>query len=505
MAIRMSGMISGLDTDAIIKELMSAQSSKKTNIENKKTKLEWKKEKWEELNTKVYALYTEKLSGLKLQGTYLTKKATSSNSDKAEATVTNAANGSYSLTVDNLASAQFVTGADISDKELTASSKLTEAGMTAGQTITVATGKELDETTDIEITSDMTVSEFVDKLKNAGLNASFDADNGRFYVSAKNSGSDSRFTLESTISGESGLEAIGLGDIDEDLAAAGQNAADGTTMAVVGAQDAHVVLNGATLTSSSNTITANGLTVELKGTTTPGETINITVGNDVDAVYDKVKEFVTSYNELMTDMYGKYNAASAKDYAMLTDDDKEAMTDDQIELWENKIKDSLLRSDTTLNSLMSSFRTAMQGTAEVNGETYSLSSFGIVTGTYTEHGLLHINGDADDAEYAGEKDSLKAALEKDPEGVAEALSSIFSDFYSTLTDKMSVTSISSALTFYNDKQIQSQVEDYEDQISDWETRLEDLEERYYKQFSSMETALADLQSQQSQLSGLLGT
>ena len=77
MAIRLSGMISGLDTDAIIKELMSAQSLKKTKIEQNKEKLEWKKEKWEEMNTKIYSLYTEKLSELKLQGTFLTKKVSS--------------------------------------------------------------------------------------------------------------------------------------------------------------------------------------------------------------------------------------------------------------------------------------------------------------------------------------------------------------------------------------------------------------------------------------------
>ena len=57
MPIRMSGMISGMDTEALIKELMSAQSAKKTKLEQKKTKLEWKKEKWAELNTKIYKLY----------------------------------------------------------------------------------------------------------------------------------------------------------------------------------------------------------------------------------------------------------------------------------------------------------------------------------------------------------------------------------------------------------------------------------------------------------------
>lgn len=505
MPIRMSGMISGLDTDAIIKELMSAQSMKKTVIEQNKEKLSWKKEKWEDLNTKLYALYTEKLSSLKLQGTYLTKKATSSNSEKAEATATNATNGSYSLTVERLASAQFVTGADISDKKLTASSKLVESGMSAGQTITIRSGENFETEKSIEVTGDMTITDFVERLKSAGVNASFDADNGRFYISAKDSGSSAGFTLESTNSSSTtGLAAIGLGDIDEELAANGQTAEDGTTMAIVGGQDAKLVLNGATITSSKNSITANGLSINLKGSTTVGETINITVSNDVDAVYDKIKEFTKSYNELMTEMYDKFNAPSAKDYAMLTDEEKEAMSDEQVELWENKIKDSLLRRDSTLNSLMSTFRNAMQKTADIDGKSYALSSFGIVTGVYTEHGLIHINGNAEDGQYADKTDDLRTALEKDPEAVGKVLSKLFDGFYSDLTEKMSASTISSALTFYNDKQIQSQMDEYESQVKTWETRLEDIEDRYYKQFSGMEKAMADLQNQQSQLSGLLG-
>ena len=82
MPIRMTGLISNLDTEGIIKELMGAQNLKKTKIENKITKLEWKQEKWKELNTKIYKLYTDSLADMKTEGTYLTKKASSSNESK---------------------------------------------------------------------------------------------------------------------------------------------------------------------------------------------------------------------------------------------------------------------------------------------------------------------------------------------------------------------------------------------------------------------------------------
>lgn len=506
MPIRLSGMASGLDTDAIIKDLMSAQTLKKTNIEGNKKKLEWKKEKWEEMNTKLYALYTEKLTPLKLQGGYLLKKADSSNADKASAEATTAANGSYSLKINKLAKAQYVTGARISgDQELKKTSKISDTGLAVGQTITIKYGKDLSSTKEITIEEDTTIESFVAELNKADLTASFDETSRRFAISSKNSGVDSAFTISSTISDSTGLKALGLDTIDAELAKTGRNASDTSTMAVVAASDSEVVLNGAYITSSNNKITQNGLTIDLKGTTVAGEEINITVGNDTDAVYTKIKEFVTSYNELMTEMYKKYSAASAKGYDMLTDEQREAMSDEEEELWDNKIKDSLLRRDDTLNTLMSSFRTAMQKTVEVDGKSYSMASYGIVTGVYTEHGLLHINGDTDDKLYADKEDGLKKALNEDPETVSKVFSEIMSGFYNDMSKQMSATSISSALTFYNDKQIQSQVDEYQKQIDDWAVRLEDMEDRYYKQFSTMEQSLTSLQQQQSQLAGLLGT
>jgi len=505
MPIRLSGMASGLDTDAIIKELMSAQSLKKTNVEGNKKKLEWKKEKWEEMNTKLYALYTEKLSSLKLQGSYLTHKAASSDESKLSASAEATANGTYTVEVKSLASAQYMTGRQVKDKNLTKSSKLVEdAKMGNGQTISVTRGGDSESLKTFEVTAESTVEDLLDFLKGAGLNASFSAEDGRFYVGARTSGEENSFTLQSNYSGADGLAALGLMDIDDTLAKNDQVGSTVDDIALVAGKNAEVYINGAYMTSSNNNIRANGLALDLKGTTAPGQTVTVTVTNDSEGVYNKIKDFVKSYNELMNEMYDKYNAASARDYQMLTDDDKEAMSDKQIELWEDKIKDSLLRRDDTLNALMTTFRSALQKTVEVDGKKYSLSSFGVGTGVYTEHGILHIDGDEEDGMYGSKTDKLKSAIDQDPELVAKVFSDVMSDFYKTLSDKMSASSISSALTFYNDKQIQNQITDYDKTIKTWETRLTDMEEKYYKQFSAMEKAMANLQSQQNQLAGLLG-
>jgi flagellar hook-associated protein 2 len=238
--------------------------------------------------------------------------------------------------------------------------------------------------------------------------------------------------------------------------------------------------------------------------TTGDEEVNISVTKDSQAVVDRVKDFIKGYNELMTQMYEKYNAASARNYSMLTSDQKEAMSEDEVKLWEGKIKDSLLRRDDTLGDLMQTFRSAMQETVEIGGEKFSLSSFGIVTGNYTEHGLLHLEGDENDAEYATKTNKLMQMLEEDPEKVGEALSSIMDKFYGKMFDKMGATNLSSALTFYNDKQMKTESEEYEKQIKNWETKLNSIEDKYYKQFSAMEKAMAELQNKQSQLAGFFG-
>ena len=503
MPIRMTGMASGIDVDAVVKELMSAQKLKKTNLEGKKEKLSWKQDAWKEMNTKLYSFYTSSLSKMKTQGNYQARKATASDASKVSVSATTATAGSYSLKVDQLASAEYITGGDIKSKNLTSDSKLTDAGMELGQTITIKTGKNLDKEFTFTVGEDSKISDFTNKLKEAGLSANFDKNSGRFYISAKDSGTDGLFTIESNVTGNTGLAALGLTNITEELAKGGHDASATGDFAIVKAQDAKIRLNGALIESGSNTINANGMKLDLLGTT-GDEEVKISVTKDSQAVYDKVKDFVKGYNELMEEMYTKYNAASARSYSMLTSDQKEAMTDDEVEKWETKIKDSLLRRDDTLNDLMNTFRSAMQETFEINGEKFSLSSFGIVTGDYREHGKLHIEGDADDAEYATKTNKLMQMLEEDPDAVSQAMSGIMSKFYDKMFDKMGTTKLSSALTFYNDKQMKTESDEYEKQIKNWETKLTDIENKYYKQFSAMEKAMAELQNKQSQLAGFFG-
>lgn len=714
MAIRMTGLTSGLDTESIVAALVSAQKMKGTKVQNKLTKSEWTEEIWKGLNTKLYSFYTKELTKFKTQGNYITKKATSSKESVVTATASNnAANGSHSLEIRSLASSQNVTGGKI-DATSTVKS-LTDLGMTEGTVIQLSTadGKK---STQLEVTDSTTIADFVASCKSIGLNANFDTKQQRFFISSASSGAEQGFSittgtstradadkqikdlisnatgtddalydnylsaadtikakLKATVesSGESMVDAAtdilesardgyddatvqeklakygitdeeyatfkdaynaaravddadrtlnnnmcdylaeqqdesGLKEVfesfaassdsilfrselssayaslkdlnsnqfaelktlamndtatEDDITAAGltldqvnnyklltqhidkdafdtqmeiyaKNEVTGATklpdgksqLTVLGldeidatgktesdnisgsglsikwANDAVIKLDGAELTGSSNTFTVNGLTLNLTGTTldkTTGEyeEIQLNVINDTDTAYKMVKDFVKKYNELLEEMNKLYKADSARGYDPLTDEQKEAMTDDEIEKWETKIKDSLLRRDDTLSGIITVMRSSLQTTTEVDGKKYSLSSFGIRTSSdYTENGKLHIYGDEDDETYSTQTNMLRAALEENPEAVMKTLAEAGQSLYDAMTKKMAKTSLSSALTFYNDKKMDDDQKAYKKQISSLEDKLNDLEDRYYKQFTAMEKAMTKMQN-----------
>lgn len=281
---------------------------------------------------------------------------------------------------------------------------------------------------------------------------------------------------------------------------------------LVEAQDAKITLNGVEYSSSSNNITVNGLTITALQTTAPGEEISITTAANAQGMYDTIKDFLKQYNELIKEMDKLYNASSSKGYEPLTEDEKSEMSDKEIEKWEQKIKDSILRRDDRLSTVMNTMSMAMAKSFTLSdGKNYSLASFGIKTQGYlaaaeNEGSVYHIDGDAEDEITSGNADKLLTAIQNDPEGVQEFFQKLTSNFYEELDGKMkSSTTTHSAFTIYNDKTMQKEYDNYTKTIKKWEDKVAHMEEYYYQKFSAMETALAKLQSNTNALSGLLGT
>ena len=277
----------------------------------------------------------------------------------------------------------------------------------------------------------------------------------------------------------------------------------------VDAQDAIISLNDAEFTSDTNTFNINGLTIKALATTGAGETLSINTDTDTQGLYDKIKDFLTQYNEIINEITGLYNADSAKGYEPLTDDEKESMSESEIEKWETKIKDAILRKDSTLGTIQSTMTNAMMQTYTINGQTYSLASFGIQTLGYlnaskNENYAYHIDGDSEDSVTAGRTDKLMSALTNDPDTVIDFMKQLTSGLYSALDKQMKGTNLRSTYTIYNDKQMAKEYSNYTTTIKQWEEKIQDYEDRYYSQFSKMESSLAKLQSSTSSLTSLFG-
>lgn len=532
MGFRLTGMVSNLDTESIVKELMSAQSTKKTKIQNKITTVEWKQEKWKELNIKIYSLYTGSINKMKNQGTFATKKVTSSDETKVSVTASGkAVSGSHTIQVNQLASAQYITGNKIKDiiqedgstKVVSGSTKLGDIDSTLVGSDSSATNVKFstqDKEVILTVTSDTTVNDFIAKAKEAGINASYDTAQKRFFLSSNGSGCENAFSIttstgnsktdDAVSGGTNKLAKLGLSTVlarvSDDRETVNYETAD-SNITLIKATNSEVEYNGATINGSTNTIVANGLTFNIhaitKGTTNPY--ISLTVENDTQAVYDSIKKFVNEYNDVLKEMNTLYYADSARGYDPLTEEQKEEMTDEEIKKWEDKIKDALLRRDDQLGSVLNLMKNSLITSVAYGEESYSLASFGISTSDYTEKGLLHIDGDADDTSTATKDDKLMAALEENPEAVMTTLTTLVGKLYNGMTDMMKSTTLSSALTFYNDKEFSKNLKTYKSDLSDLEKRLEAMEERYYKQFTAMETALSKLETQSSSLASLLGT
>ena len=599
MPIRITGMNSGLDTESIISELVKAKSAKKDDLVKAQTKLQWKQDAWKELNSKVYSLYSKTLSNMRLQSDYLKKTTKVSNSNAASViTGVNAVTGVQTLKIDTLAKSGYLTGKklekDKNDQKVTASTKLTDISDAANKTDVIKDGDVISlniggKKKDIKITADMTIDGLVKELKDAGLNASFDEKNQRFFVSSKETGAASDFGISGTAAEKLGIFALtkkdreayeelykdssiqynetngySLGDAlqtdyntyftdgklpeqyeeffeaNGELNEAGKNNADAQKIKAVldaknavdnlnknkgvtkvDGQDAVITLNGAEFTSSSNTFEINGLTITANAET--DDEFTISTENDTEGIYDMIKNFFKEYNTLINEMDSLYNADSAKGYEPLTDEEKEAMSEKEVEKWEEKIKKSILRKDSTLSSVTSAMKSIMaQGVDMVDSEGNALkgpdgkeygrlylSDFGINTlGYFTakdnEKGAYHIDGDPDDTSTSGNGDKLKTAIANDPDKVVNFFTQLSKSLYEKLGDLMKKTDYSSSFTLYDDVAMKEDYDDYTSKIKSQEQKITAFEDRYYKKFSAMETALAKMSSKESAISGLLG-
>lgn len=709
MAMRMSGMMSGMDTESIIQQLVEAKSAKLNKTKKAQIKVNWKQDAWKELNTKLKNLQSKYLSNMRFSSAYSKKTTKVSNSSIVSViTGEDAVNGVQSLQVNQLAKTGYLTGRELknaagSKGDYTALTKLSELGVTGAGTFSLKTANG---SVDINVDGDTTISDVLNKLKDAGVNANFDTKTQRFFVSAKESGLLNDFSLTaSDANGAAALSALGLQvNLSEDKASLAQyqeyagyyvagdraqtllnmkdlidssvasrtdaylnryktlqenlktsneklqelqdkyqsdplDTVENYTQAIeakntqiaeweaelndplspllesdkqllgeriasmkeevadltakkndaeainayqdsigkmndelteiqqyvtvtsttvdgettysaaatskltgeeedrfyakaayadqvmasydptdktstgatkVSGQDAVITLNGAEFTNTTNVFEINGLTFTALSDANPNETVTVTTQNDTDGIYDMIKNFLKEYNAIINEMDKLYNAGSAKGYEPLLSEEKEAMSDSEVEEYEKKIKDAILRRDSNLSSVSSGMKQMMSMGIEVNGRTMYLSDFGIGTLGYfsapdNEKNAYHIDGDPDDGDTSGNADKLKGMIASDPDTVINFFTKLSQNLYGKMSDmSKSINGYRSFGSFYDDKKMKSDYDNYTSKIAEQEKKLNAYEDKWYSKFAKMETALAKLQKNASAVTGLLG-
>lgn len=488
---------SGLDIDLMVSNLMKAQRAKQDKIKQNKTIAEWQKEQYRDINNSLRSL-RDNVFAMKLQGTYQVKKATSSNEGIVKASASNmAVLGTQDIKVYALAGSARLNSSEAVSFDASKTGLQEQLGLTGADPIAFTiNGKEVN----IDPSLD-TIDNLVGKINNAGagVTAFFDKALSRMFISSNSTGAGATVDFD---------DVANAGELFHSLKLDGNPDAGITDpFAAVNGTDAAFELNGTLLHQATNQFTIAGVSYTLSGTST-SETVHVNVANDTDAVYNSINTFVELYNTTIDKLNSILSEKRDKNYLPLTDEEREELTEKQIEQWEKTAKTGLLRSDILLTKVVSNMRsTLVSFVSGIDSDYNSLASIGITTHEYTEKGKLHVN-----------ETDLKKAISSDLNGVMELFTRssdvegerglamrLYDDLNTGINQLIDKAGSDDAFSAVDNSALSKKIADYEDQINSWDYRLQKMEARYYAQFTAMETALYKMNMQSQWLAQMFGS
>lgn len=477
--MRVGGIVSGMDIEAMVNKLMEAERTPLQKLQQQQTTLEWKRDAFREVNTALLEL-DNVVRDMKYSQFYNSKKTSSAHATVATATASSSAsNGAYELEVTALAKGEM---------QIVKLNKADMPAITAGEHSFFTydeKGKKQEHRLKVQEGDTLKqVLSKIDKASGGTVRAFFDEDSSQVVFETKRTG----------VYNEGGKEIEFAGQFFTDLF-------DKGSVTHVGAENATFTYNnGLSLTSRNNTYQLNGMTFNFHSI---GST-QITVDTDVNQAVENIKKFVDKYNEVIDKMNKSQTEEKFRAYHPLTEEQKEAMSDKQVELWEEKAKSGLLRGESTIRDGMYTLRNSLQGKVEGDSSIAMLSSVGIsTTANYLDGGKLEVD-----------EDKLRAALTEDPDGVynlfvnnakgdARGLIHRFDDALDQTRGKIEQKAGKSTQTLDN-YALGKQIKQLNERISDFEKRMVTVEQRYWNQFTAMEKAIARLNDQSTNLFSQFG-
>ncbi|ALV02887.1 flagellar hook-associated protein 2 [Bacillus velezensis] len=503
MVTRITGLNSGLDVDSLVKKMMDAEKQPLNKLNQQKQTLEWKRDAYREMNTQIADMYSTTFNNMLMSTNWNKKTVTSSDSSVSAVAVSAEQNISTSMSVQQLATP-------------TTYKSSGAINFTSGQSQTLKfnvtnPGETKPTEVNVTIAATDTIDDVISKLNSSGLGVTAlkeKISNGSDYVDTiafTSNKTGEGFTLSA---GDDATKSF----LKDQLGFAVDDATNALTANAEG-KNAKFTFNGLEMTKTSNNFTINGIKYTLNSVTDSNKTVTINSTTDTDGIFNNIKDFVDKYNTLIKSANEKVTESKYRDYKPLTDEQREAMTDKQIEQWEAKAKSGLLRSDSTLQNGLAEMRLDLYSTVTIDGKKYQLADFGIETSdSYTDQGKLVIKDEAKLKQKITENPALVAKLfnadspdtakTKNPEeqGIARRLKDTLNKMQIQIS-KQAGTESSVSTSFAIGKSL----DEIETNISNMKTKLDDIETRYYKKFSALDTALEKLNSQSSYLTSMLGS
>lgn len=416
-------------------------------------------------------------------------------------------------------SGAFVNLLNLSPSELSSTAQI-NAGDTVGSLAGNPSGTPTDVAmkltingTDVSFTyaeiSGMSMSDFATKINSSGTGAVASFAGGKFSIHNAD-GSEVSIAPNDAV-GESFLNALKFSDGNGVQQVQVANSANTVSKFTELGQSAKAVIDGKEYTSDSNIIKANSViyTLNKVSDTTPTggyETSKVTVNSDNEVAVDTVKKFVEEYNKMLDELNTKIYETYDKNYLPLTDEEKSGMSESQIKKWEEKARTGLLAKDSILKDTVNQMRSALSTVFTNTGKDYTtLSSIGLKTLDYTEHGKIELD-----------EDTLRKALEKDPDivykmfgtqsdvkserGIAYKLTDAVQSSLDKLKTQAGITADTDDESYVGKK-----ISTLSQQMKTLMERMERQEAMYYKKFNAMETAISQLNNQYNYITSAFGS
>lgn len=492
-SIRLSGLVSGLDTDTIIKDLMKAERAPLDKLIQKKQTEEWRRDKYREMNSLMLDLRNSTLN-MRLQRTFLAKTATSDN----EGIVSVKQKGTPSQTVYDISVGDLPEPAKAASVKFTSS--LANDSTAIGEAFKFKVGSAT-----IEVAATDTISSVIQKVNavssTTGVAATYLKDDKSITFTTTAAGATQAISIDyvapDTNFGPSNKLNLSAGTVNN----TGETfATDSATQLSKDVIPGSVTINGIPYTISSSLITFDGIEFSLKDV----GSAKVNVRSDEDAVFNSIKNFVEKYNEVIGKVNSVLTEEKYSDYKPLLDEEKEALSEKQIEQWEERAKSGLLRRDSLLSNALTEMRVAFSTKVtgnNIDSKYDTLSEIGITTGTYEQNGKLYIDetklrtaisqaGDKVMALFTQTSNSTDTTTKYNESGLAQRMYDQLTRTIGKITDKAG-----SASSLVDSSDLGQAIKRITGEMDRWEVRLQQVEDRYWKQFSAMEVALNKANSQ----------